>query len=187
MRARDPFRPIAALALATLLIVPSCGDESPPPAPDRAPPAPSAPGRDPGRPAEPERYASDGAYTGAGGASTSSRLHVLLICVDTLRADRLGAYGYAPPTSPHLDRFAAGAHLFENARAQAPCTFPSANSLLTSRYPSAFLGQPQRAIGIPAGIPSLAELLAPRGWSTAAVSASPVVRATRGKQNPHGG
>lgn len=115
------------------------------------------------------------------------RWNVLVILVDTLRADRLGAYGYDRPTSPALDELAAGSYLFENARAQAPCTFPSANSLLTSRYPAEFLGQPRRAIGIPPDIPSIAELLSARGFSTAAVSASPVVRATKGKQNPTGG
>jgi arylsulfatase A-like enzyme len=115
------------------------------------------------------------------------RWNVLVILVDTQRADSLGAYGYGSPTSPHFDQLAAGSHLFTAARAQAPCTFPSANSLLTSRYAQRFLGQPDRAIGIPAEIPSLAEMLAPRGWATAAVSASPVVRATPGKQNPGGG
>jgi arylsulfatase A-like enzyme len=115
------------------------------------------------------------------------RWNVLLVLVDTQRADRLGAYGYARPTSPNLDAFAAGAHLFEDARAQSSCTFPSANSLLTSRYPARFLAQPRRALGIPAGIPSLAEMLGPRGWSTAAVSASPVVRATKSRHNPRAG
>lgn len=115
------------------------------------------------------------------------RWNVLVILVDTQRADRLGAYGYGRPTSPRLDELAAGAHLFEQARAQASCTFPSVNSLLTSRYPSRFLGQPGRALGIPEGIPSLGEMLGPRGWDTAAVSASPVVRNTPSRHNPTAG
>jgi arylsulfatase A-like enzyme len=115
------------------------------------------------------------------------RWNVLVVLVDTLRADRLGAYGYQRETSPHFDALAAESHLFTAARAQAPCTYPSANSLLTSRYPARFLGQPDGGLGIPAGIPSLAEMLAARGWSTAAVSASAVVRATPGRYNPAGG
>ena len=115
------------------------------------------------------------------------RWNVLVVLVDTQRADRMGAYGYGRPTSPVFDELAAGSHLFEQARAQAPCTFPSVNSLLTSRYPSRFLGQPGRALGIPEGIPSLAEMLGPRGWDTAAVSASPVVRATPSRHNPSAG
>ena len=115
------------------------------------------------------------------------RWNVLVVLVDTQRADRLGAYGYGRPTSPSFDELAAGAHLFEQARAQAPCTYPSVNSLLTSRYPARFLGQPGRALGIPEAIPSLAEILGGRGWDAAAVSASPVVRNTPSRHNPTAG
>ena len=66
------------------------------------------------------------------------RWNVLVVLVDTQRADRLGAYGYSRPTSPAFDELAAESHLFEQARAQATCTFPSVNSLLTSRYPARF-------------------------------------------------
>ena len=115
------------------------------------------------------------------------RWNVLVVLVDTLRADHLGAYGYRRPTSPGFDAFAAESYLFTEARAQSACTFPSVNSLLTSRYPARFLGQPGGALGIPEGVPSLAELLRARGWSTAAVSASAVVRDRPGRHNPTGG
>jgi len=114
--------------------------------------------------------------------------NVILILVDTLRADHLGAYGYARPTSPNVDAFAAESLRFTGSRSQASCTFPSANSILTSRYPSAFLGQPAPSpLGIPESIPSLAEILQERGFRTAAVSASPVVRNTPGRFNPGAG
>lgn len=113
--------------------------------------------------------------------------NVIFILVDTLRADHLSAYGYERKTSPAVDAFAGESLLFENARSQASCTFPSANSILTSRPPTAFLGQPQQALGIPAGIPSIAEILAGRGYRTAAISASPVVRNTKSRFNPTGG
>lgn len=114
--------------------------------------------------------------------------NVILILVDTLRADHLGTYGYSRPTSPNLDAFAGESLKFENARSQASCTFPSANSVLTSRYPSAFLGQPPKSpLGIPKDIQSIAEILKQRGFRTAAVSASPVVRATPGRFNPGAG
>lgn len=115
------------------------------------------------------------------------RPNVVLVLVDTLRADHLGAYGYERPTSPHFDALAADAYLFEDARAQAPCTFPSANSILTGRFPTHFLGQPEKRLGIPEAIPSLAEILGDAGYATAAVSASPIVRATPTEYNPHGG
>ncbi|HET9766812.1 MAG TPA: sulfatase [Thermoanaerobaculia bacterium] len=113
--------------------------------------------------------------------------NVVVLLVDTLRADHLSLYGYRRPTSPALDRLAAEATVFDRARAQATCTFPSVNSILTSRYPSAFLGQPGSAIGIPADIPTLAQMLRARGFRTGAVSASSVVRATRSRRNPTGG
>lgn len=113
--------------------------------------------------------------------------NVIFILVDTLRADHLGAWGYARPTSPNLDAFARGAVKFVADRSQAPCTYPSVNSILTSRWPAAFLGQPDQALGIPAGIPSLAEILRSRGFHTVAISASAVVRKSPSRFNPKGG
>lgn len=114
--------------------------------------------------------------------------NVLFVLVDTLRADHLGVYGYGRGTSPVTDALAGESVLFTAARSQASCTFPSVNSMLTSRYPSAFLGQPKESeLGIPESIPSLAEILRERGWRTAAVSASPVVRASPSRYNPTGG
>jgi arylsulfatase A-like enzyme len=113
--------------------------------------------------------------------------NVILILVDTLRADRLSAYGYGRRTSPNVDAFARGAVKFDADRSQASCTFPSANSILTSRWPAAFLGQPEQKLGIPEGIPSIAEILHARGFHTVAVSASAVVRQSPSRFNPHGG
>ena len=113
--------------------------------------------------------------------------NVIFILVDTLRADHLGAYGYARETSPNLDAFAGKSVFFRDARSQAPCTFPSVNSILTSRYPAAFLGQKDQAMGIPERIPSLAEILRLRGYRTVAVSSSAVVRNTPSQHNPSAG
>ena len=62
--------------------------------------------------------------------------NVLLITIDTLRADHLGVYGYTRPTSPELDRFAQGAIVFDEAQASAPWTLPSLASLLTGEEPA---------------------------------------------------
>ncbi len=62
--------------------------------------------------------------------------NVILISLDTLRADYLGCYGETRDTSPAIDRFARSSVLFENAYSQAPNTLLSHGSLLTSRYPS---------------------------------------------------
>jgi arylsulfatase A-like enzyme len=113
--------------------------------------------------------------------------NVIFILVDTLRADHLPIYGYGRDTSPNLTALAHQSLLFANARSQASCTFPSVNSILTSRSAAAFLGQPGGAMGLPPAIPGLAEILQARGFHTAAVSASPVVRRSPSRFNPLGG
>ena len=99
---------------------------------------------------------------------------MLLVTIDTLRADHLSAYGYERKTSPNLDRLAAEGALFEVAYAPVPTTAPSHATLLTGRYP---LGHGVLRNGIPLGAepPTLPELLAARGYRTAAfVSSFPV-------------
>lgn len=113
--------------------------------------------------------------------------NVLLLVVDTLRADHLSLYGYARETSPVLSRLAADAVVFERAQSQAPCTFPSMNSLLTSRLPLDFLGQGKGNLAIPDGIPTMASVLGEQGIATFAASASEVVRATPSRHNRVGG
>jgi len=61
---------------------------------------------------------------------------ILIVVVDALRADHLGCYGYGRPTSPHIDEFAKGAMVFDNAIAASSWTKPSIPSLLTGLYPS---------------------------------------------------
>ncbi len=61
---------------------------------------------------------------------------LVLIVVDTLRADHLGAYGYARPTSPRLDRLAAEGVLFRDAVSPSPWTLPALATIMTSLYPS---------------------------------------------------
>lgn len=66
----------------------------------------------------------------------SKRPNLILISIDTLRADFLGCYGYDRPTSPSIDRFAAQGVLFEDVTAPSPWTPPSHASMLTGLYPS---------------------------------------------------
>ncbi len=62
--------------------------------------------------------------------------NVLLVSVDTLRADHMGIYGYERPTTPNLDRWARGAVVFDNAQASSSWTLPGLASVLTSYYTS---------------------------------------------------
>jgi choline-sulfatase len=62
--------------------------------------------------------------------------NLLVVCVDTLRADELGAYGREPSITPALDRLAAASAVFERAHVAASWTLPSMGALFTSLYPS---------------------------------------------------
>jgi arylsulfatase len=72
---------------------------------------------------------------GANAPSPDPRSDILLITVDTLRADHLGIYGYSRRTSPNLDRWFADAAVFGRAYATQTYTPPSVASILTGRYP----------------------------------------------------
>jgi arylsulfatase A-like enzyme len=97
--------------------------------------------------------------------------NVLVIVVDTLRADHLSTYGYARPTSPNLDRIASQGVLFENAMAASSWTLPSHASMLTGRYP-----HEHRARFIDSTLtlryPTLGEAFQRLGYRTAGFSAS---------------
>jgi choline-sulfatase len=94
---------------------------------------------------------------------------VLVYLVDTLRADRLGCYGYPKPVSPHLDRFARGAVLFEDAIAQAPWTRPAVATLMTGLPPTSH-GVQTLDDRLPAAALTLPEILRQAGYRTAAIS-----------------
>ena len=98
-----------------------------------------------------------------------SRPNVVLISLDTLRADHLGTYGCDLPTSPVLDRFAAEGTLFEQAIAAYPSTPPSHMTMMTGVYPGVH-GVFGPLMVLPPDIPTLAELLAASGYQTAAVT-----------------
>ncbi len=96
-----------------------------------------------------------------------ARPDVVLIVVDTLRADHLGAYGYGRPTSPRIDALARQGTLFESAWAAAPWTLPSIMSIMTSRYPSSHRVE-NDGLRLAADVPTLAESLRAAGFSTGA-------------------
>lgn len=99
----------------------------------------------------------------------AKRPHIVLVVIDTLRADHLGAYGYGRPTSPTLDRLAADGTLFEDATAVTSWTRPSIASLFTSRLPSEH-GVVASLSELDSDVPTLAELLSAAGYDTLGVS-----------------
>jgi arylsulfatase A-like enzyme len=92
---------------------------------------------------------------------------IILISLDTLRADHLGTYGYHRNTSPFIDAFAKESIVFENAVVQSSWTLPSHASIMTSLYP-AFHGVHRYFPMLVAGYMTLAELLREAGYQTAA-------------------
>jgi arylsulfatase A-like enzyme len=88
------------------------------------------------------------------------RHNIVVITVDALRADRLGAYGHARPTSPAIDAFAASATRFLWALTPCPATRCAIPALFTGRLPS---------VADPSA-PTLAGVLREAGWDTAAIS-----------------
>lgn len=98
---------------------------------------------------------------------------VLIISLDTLRADRLDIYGSERSTSPTLDAFGSRAVVFEEARAQASQTAPSHASLFSSTSLAVHgvinvHGDTARIHKLPPGVTTLAELVRDQGWETAA-------------------
>jgi len=101
--------------------------------------------------------------------------NILLITVDTLRADHLSSYGYVRPTSPVIDRLAAEGVRFDQAQVQWPKTTPSFASIFTASY--AKDNQIVRTAGQPVSckFSMLAEMLKRQGYATAAVVANAAV------------
>jgi arylsulfatase A-like enzyme len=73
---------------------------------------------------------------GGGPSARPGAPNVLLISIDTQRADHLGFYGHSKPTSPNLDAFAAGAIVFDEAEGSAPWTLPALASVMTGEVVS---------------------------------------------------
>jgi len=92
---------------------------------------------------------------------------LLLITVDTLRADHLSSAGYPRATSPNLDRLVAGGFQFTSALTVEPLTNPSMASLLTSLPPHEH-GATRNGLPVRKGLVSLPHLLARRGYATGA-------------------
>ena len=106
---------------------------------------------------------------------------VILISIDTLRADHLPAYGYARVETPHIDALQRDSVLFENAYSHCPLTLPSHLSMLTGLLPAehgvrANLGY--RFDG--SAHPTLARILRPHGYATGAAVSTYVLRAATG-------
>jgi arylsulfatase A-like enzyme len=100
-------------------------------------------------------------------AANNDQPPVILISVDTLRADHLGAYGYKRIPTPNLDAFAEHGTIFTSIDSQIPLTLPSHTCLFTSTYPFAN-GVEENGEIVPATLLTLASVLRQHGYRTGA-------------------
>lgn len=99
--------------------------------------------------------------------ATEPQTPVILISIDTLRADHLSSYGYKSIGTPEIDAYAHNGTLFTQAACQIPLTLPSHTSLFTSTYPFEN-GVEENAERVPAGVVTLASVLQSHGYKTGA-------------------
>jgi arylsulfatase A-like enzyme len=109
------------------------------------------------------------ALAGCAARPTAPPPDIVLVSIDTLRADRLGVYGSTSGATPEIDRFREGAALFRTAVAQAPATLSSHASLFTSRLPHHHRANFAARSPLAEEETTLAEQLAAHGYRTRAL------------------
>lgn len=122
-----------------------------------------------------------GLFGGCAEQASDDPPSILLITIDTLRADHTTPYGYERRTTPHIEReLASRGAVIEHAYAPAPWTLPSMCALFAGRYPNELVGESLTGFGIPSEITPLAERLAAAGYATAAFNANPTMHEGNG-------
>jgi len=111
----------------------------------------------------------------AHGAAQSDPPNVVLITIDTVRADHLGCYGYKLIETPHLDALASNGIRFANAYTPVPITLPAHSVILTGVYPMRTGMHDFSGNRLNASQPTLATLLHAKGYATGAVVGSAVL------------
>jgi arylsulfatase A-like enzyme/Tfp pilus assembly protein PilF len=101
-------------------------------------------------------------------AQTPPPPNVLLITIDTVRADRIGAYGYTKGATPAMDRLAREGVRFADATTQAPLTGPAHAAILTGLYPARLGVRDNASTPIPPGTTTIAEVFKARGYRSGA-------------------
>ncbi len=109
-----------------------------------------------------------GCKRGSSAEVAAARPNVVVITVDTLRADRLGCYGFKQARTPHIDKLAAEGVLAEHAIAPAPTTLPSHTSIFTGLQPPAHGVRDNGSFLVPDEALTLAERLKAEGYRTQA-------------------
>lgn len=105
------------------------------------------------------------------GSAPAAAKNVVLVILDTVRAASLSLYGYERPTTPQLERWAARGVVFDRAFSPSPWTLPSHAAMFTGRYPHELAANWQTPLD--ETYPTLAEILAARGYMTAGFASNP--------------
>ncbi len=113
-------------------------------------------------------------------AATAVPRHLVIVTIDTLRADRLGAYGNTTVPTPNFDRLAREGTRALDATTHVPITRPSHTSLFTGRYPADHGVRDNISLPLAKDIPTLAELLKAQGFTTAAFVSTFVLASSSG-------
>jgi len=108
-------------------------------------------------------------------ASVPAIRHVVLISLDTCRADHLSCYGYAQPTTPHIDALARQGYLFKHAKSPIPVTLPAHTSMLTGTIPPHHGKHENKDMDFDPSHVTLAALLKAKGYSTGAFVGSQIL------------
>jgi len=115
-----------------------------------------------------------------GASSPEPPRHLVIVTIDTLRADRLGAYGNTTIPTPNFDRLAREGVRAADATTHVPITRPSHTSIFTARYPAEHGIRDNISVPLAADVPTLAEALKAQGFATAAFVSSFVLSAQSG-------
>ena len=151
MRIRASHFPISALLLAGAFVSPGCG------------------------PAEPSRPSRPAALASKPGTNPN----IVLVSIDSLRADHVGCYGYGKPTTPGIDRLAAEGVRFENAVSTTSWTLPAHATMFTGLY-SYTHGLVDNGLRLGDDIVTLAEVLRDAGYRTGGFYGAPYLHPTYG-------
>lgn len=106
--------------------------------------------------------------------SRQPKPNIVIVTIDTLRADHLGCYGYKRPTSPRIDEIASRSIVFEKALCQTPQTLPSHTSIFTGMHPRTHKSITHESV-VNDNLTTLAEILKRNGYKTAAFVSSHVL------------
>lgn len=113
-------------------------------------------------------------FRACGAQHRTKKTNVLVISIDTLRADHLSCYGYWHKTTPYIDQLASQGHCFARAYTTMPTTLPAHLSMCTSLYPTQ-LSVCRNGETVPQGVTTLAEILQSSGYKTAVFASSSVL------------